>query len=116
MPFEIHPLDRDLMHPAFLLATETFVEGSTLHRALGVRLSEYRDYLRPSFEEIVEEGLSVGAINRESDILVGCLIVTDFHHQLSATIGRIPKFAPLSALTAELTRQYVLKRSIGAGE
>ena len=116
MAFEIRPLDRTLLGPAFTLATQVFIEESTLHRALGVGLGEYRDYLRPSFEEMVGEGLSVAAIDRDSDKLLGCLIVTDFHHQLSAKIDKHPKFAPLSALTAEVTRQYGQKRSISASE
>ncbi|MGI9389290.1 MAG: hypothetical protein ACR2O1_04460 [Boseongicola sp.] len=116
MKFDLRPLDRTYLEPAFKLATRVFIEASTLHRALAVGLNEYQDYLRPSFEKMVDEGLSFAATDAESGRLMGCLIVSDFCNQIAASFPDNPKFAPMSVLTAELTDQYTQKRSISVGE
>ncbi|MDG1431315.1 MAG: hypothetical protein P8Q23_07080, partial [Paracoccaceae bacterium] len=101
---------------AFILATKVFVEHSTLHKALGIRLDEYREYLRPSFEAMVNEGLSVVAISEETNEVVGCLIASDFFHHVSGNEIELGKFGPLSALTNALNRHYASKRQIGERE
>ena len=95
----LHSLDQTQAAAAFDLATEVFVAGSTLHRALGITLGEYRAYLRPSFQQMVAEGLSVVTIDEASGTLLGCLIATDFHSQLAHDTDAPPPFAPLAALT-----------------
>lgn len=101
---------------AFNLASETFAQGSTLHRALGVSLNEYREYLWPSFLTMVEEGLSIVAIDTDTEQVVGCLILSDFQpHVISNEIapGRL---AALSVLTQHLCREYNNHRTIIPGE
>lgn len=101
---------------AFALATEAFIAGSTLHRALGIGLNEYRAYLRPSFEAMVEEDLSVAAFEDEGCKMVGCLILTDFHQPLERKASATGKFAPLAALTQALCAEYNKQRSMTVGE
>lgn len=113
MEIEIRPLESDLIEPAFALATRVFSAGSTVHRALGIGLEEYRAYLRASFEEMVAEGLSVAAIDAATGDMMGCMIVTDFHGQLTDNSCPPAKFAPLAALTGALCDQYA---RIGPGE
>jgi GNAT superfamily N-acetyltransferase len=112
MTVTVHPLDHDTLDAAFEIATAVFVEGSSLHRALAIELNEYRAYLRPAFEAMVREGLSVVA--RENGRIVGCLIATDFHGQSVCSPGVPEKFAPLVALTNALCRRY--PRVTSAGE
>ncbi len=114
--FTIAPLSADKLDSAFDLATDVFIQGSTLHRALKIGLSEYRAYLRPSFEQMIHEGLSVAAFDDETGEIIGCLITTDFFHQSVETEVPHGKFAPLTALTQHLCQQYHSKRQIKAGE
>ena len=101
---------------AFDVATEVFVASSTLHSALGIGLGEYRAYLRPSFNAMAAEGLSVLATDPASGTVVGCLIATDFHHQLDTPFPNNLNFQPLTALGAELARQYQTARSVVPGD
>jgi len=116
MNYEIVPLDKPLVEPAFTLATEVFIQGSTLHRALGIGLEEYRNYLRPSFSAMVAEALSFCAVGCESRELIGCLIATDFSASIDAPVVASGEFAALSALTRELSRSYHEHRAVNAGE
>ena len=116
MTIDIRPLDPDMLEPAFELATHIFIEGSTLHRALGIGLTEYRSYLCSDFRAMVCEGLSVCAIDTTSDELLGCLIVTDVAAQLGARPHIGSAFAPLAALNDELFGQYLKNREISAGD
>lgn len=116
MSFDIRPIDTSLSEAAFLLATQVFAESSTLHRALNISLDEYRDYLRPSFQQMLAEGLSVAALRKENNALVGCIIATDFHRVLNQEPSSHPTFAPLSALTDDLCQRYSRHRNITPGE
>ncbi len=102
----MQPLTGELQEEAFALAAEVFVESSTLHRALGIGLEEYRNYLRQSFAEMLAEDLSVAAVDEKSGRLSGCLIATDFAGQFTAQREPSGRFAPLAALTAALCDQY----------
>jgi len=113
---QIGLLTPDSLEPAFELASEVFVNSSTLHRALNIGLREYRSYLLPSFEQMIDEGLSVMARNDETGEVVGCLIATDFAPQSDEGIEVRGKFTPLAALTQSLCRQYHEHRSIVTGQ
>ncbi len=116
MAVELNLLDAARLDAAFNLATQVFTEASTLHRALKIGLNEYREHLRHPFEMMVSEGLSIAATDNHSCDLVGCLIVTDFSNQLVEKANPSQKFAPLSALTKDLCRQYQRKRLISAAD
>jgi hypothetical protein len=116
MATDIRPLSPDLLEPAFELATRVFTEASTLHRALGISLTDYQRYLRRPFELMANEELSIAASDRATGRLTGCLILTDFINQLNPEPATEPVFAPLAALTGELCRQYRQRRDIKAGE
>ena len=118
---QIRPLTEKDLESAFTLASDVFVRASTLHRALGAGLDEYRRYLRPSFENMITEGLSVGAFEQANNRIIGCLIATDFSRQAmsgerSGDTAAKGKFAPLSALTRALSRPYCTGRTIPEGE
>ncbi|MDJ0613583.1 MAG: hypothetical protein QNJ29_07875 [Rhizobiaceae bacterium] len=116
LTISISILSEEHMAPAFELATEVFVESSTLHQALGISLEEYRIYLRPSFEACVSEEFSIVATEPATGEVIGCLIATDFRQHLNAANTATGKFAPLAALTTELCRQYKSKRTIDPGD
>ena len=116
MTIDVRPLEANHQDAAFDLATRVFVQGSTLHQALGIGLTQYRSYLAASFARMVGEGLSYCAVDGRTGELVGCLIVTDFHGQSGTTGPSDPPFAPIEALTAELAGRYRKHRRIGPGE
>ena len=109
----IRPLTKPDVEPAFLLATEVFQRQSTLHRALGIGLEEYRAYLRPSFHSMTDEALSLVAVDNGKT--VGCLIATDFHgaDQNGETP---PPFDAFSAMADSLGSLYRNHRRFGPGE
>ena len=115
MQVTIQALDAQHQDAAFALATQVFSVSSTLHRALGISLDVYRRYLRPSFDKMADEGLSVVALDTK-DTAVGCMIVTDFHRGLTEEARPDPSFAPIAALTSALCTQYHGHRQIAAGE
>lgn len=116
MGFDVQRYDHALLEPVFDLATRVFIEGSTLHRALGIGVDEYRNYLRSEFESMVNEGYSVVALNDETGELSGCLIVTDFYHQTLEHTTHCSVFPPLRALTSELCQQYSQKTHVRQNE
>ncbi|MEM7075195.1 MAG: hypothetical protein AAF484_08920 [Pseudomonadota bacterium] len=112
-PFRVVPLTTDDLEQSFELVTRVFVDGSTLHRALRIDLDLYRSYLRPSFDAMVAEGLSVMVVEPVSQRILGCLIVTAFAPPVG---GANHRFAPLAALTSELVARYRQKRQLRPGE
>ncbi len=103
------------LEAAFALVTQVFVSGSTLHRALGIELDAYRAYLRPSFEAMVQESLSVVA-EASDGTLQGCMIAVDFHGPAHEAAQPQPPFAPVSALTSALCAEYLRARTFDPGE
>ena len=116
MAQEFAVLDDTHLQSAFELATEVFVRGSTLHKALGIGLEEYRTYLRHSFEEMVLEGISIVAIDDDCGEVVGCMIATDFYKCINLSSDGHAKFEPLAHLSNALCGQFLQSRSIGPGE
>lgn len=116
MPIKITSLTSKHVEAAFTLATEVFIENSTLHKALEIDLKTYRDYLQPCFNAMIAEGISVVAFDRETEAMLGCLIATDFYQHLEPQISPGDPFAPLAALGAALGRQYKLMRTIAPGD
>ncbi|MEM8777204.1 MAG: hypothetical protein AAGF53_19445 [Pseudomonadota bacterium] len=112
--FDIRRLESAHLEQAFHLATEVFAKQSTIHRALGIDLEEYRAYLRPSFTAMVEKQLSIVASDQATGLVLGCLIWTDFYNATFANHSVPKTFSPLVALTAALSAKY--NRTFGPGE
>jgi GNAT superfamily N-acetyltransferase len=115
MPLSLRPLGAEHLTSSFELASRVFATGSTLHLALGIELETYRAYLWPSFQAMLAEGLSVGAFDPDTGALLGCLIVTAFEAALPDAEQTDPRFAALSALTAELVARYQRARPLENG-
>lgn len=116
MGYNIRPLTYEYRQAAFDLATEMFVSGSTLHKALSINLAEYREYLSAPFDAMIAEGHSLVAIDSASHTVLGCLIATDFKGAIGVENSDTPHFAPLSALTNTLCEAYLAHHRISAGE
>ena len=87
MAFDICRLDDRWCEAAFDLATEVFVRHSSLHLAVGATLSSYRAYVAADFYRDVLDGLSLVAIDRLSNTLIGVLLVRDFIKPASVPIN-----------------------------
>jgi len=96
---------------AFDLVVRVFAGQSTLHRALGVEVGAYRRTLRPGFDAMVGEGLSVVAV--EGGAVVGALIACDFHRADAPTPE--PR-TPIAALTDALYARYQRHRATEPGQ
>ena len=75
---EISLLTSQHSFDAFELLCEGFNHGSVLHKAAGISLNEYRDYMRAPFDSMWQQGLSVGTTDTVSGEIVGCLVAGDF--------------------------------------
>ena len=113
MSTNLRPLTPSDHKAAFDLVTEVFVSASTLHKALHINLEEYRTYLKASYDEMASSGLSVVAIDTETEAIIGCLLGYDFHDHINNK-GSVPeKFAPLSALSNALCGSFIKERAPG---
>ena len=114
---EIRPLDASLAEAAFDLASRNFATQSALHVVLDARLDDYRAYLRPTFFDDVNDGLSLAATQAGTGDLVGVLIVRDFRKQRFA--GHLPfqqLYDPVTALFETLEADYLQDRHLKTGE
>lgn len=115
------PLATMHFEDAFMLASDIFAAGSTLHVALGVGRDDYRDYLRPGFFAMLADGLSIGAIDQNTGRLVGVLIAADFHKSVLGETPALaqpidPRLQPIKALSATLEGVYLRQRPSKPGE
>lgn len=101
---------------AFELATSVFVQNSQMHRALKVTLSEYQLYLRPAFDDLISEGLSIGAVEAKSNRLIGCMIVGDYSNQLTSRKTVETRFDPLVAVTEKLRSSFGGRNKVEPGQ
>ena len=101
MKTETWPLDTQDAEVAFDLIASVFARDSSIHKALKIAEDEYRDYLRPSFLAMTDEGHSLVAKSRSGKVL-GCLVATDAYSGSAFVDDASDKFAPISALTRAL--------------
>ena len=72
MRFAICPINETSTASAFELATEVFVRHSHLHKAVGADLRSYRAYKAAGFFRDVADGLSLMAVDRTDNNVIGC--------------------------------------------
>ena len=101
---------------AFELVCEVFVEGSVLHKAVGVSLDEYREYLSGSFQIMLQQGLSLVATDRLNGEVVGCLVACDYTTPVQALTEMPECVKPVSALLQRLDTLYRQQRQITPGD
>ena len=109
-------LDQANAVAAFNLVCDEFANGSVLHKVLGVTPEVYRAYLRDQFFLVIEQNLSLIAINIDKGNILGCLIACDFLGHETPTAQIPARFKPLSALLHQLESEYLKKRSIDTGD
>ena len=103
----ISPVEVADFEEVFAMATSAFAKQSTIHAALGISVDDYAAYLRPSFRSMIDEGLSLKAVNKETGAVLGAIIATDLMECLSPSPPTDPRFAPISALTQRLLKFHI---------
>lgn len=112
--FSITPLSLAHIERAFDLTTKVFAQSSSIHAALSVNMDAYRASLRPSFETMVAQNLSLAACDTDGGLL-GCLIATDLQLALTQSAPNGP-YPEIGALTQELMHRYLAHRQVSPGE
>lgn len=102
----ISPLTNDVSANAFSLVCEQFVDASVLHTATDVTLSEYRHYMRDSFEFMRAQDLSLVAIDTTTNEMLGCLIACDYGTSDQGHTDVPSSLKPINALLQQLDDQY----------
>ena len=70
-------IDNSIAEAAFLFVSEVFVTRSTLHRAINIKIDLYRVYLKASYQQAIDQGLSIVAVDESEQEICGVLIATD---------------------------------------
>ena len=78
MHFVICPINETWTASAFELATEVFLRYSNLHKVVGADLVSYRAYVAAGFYRHVADGLSLMAVDRRENTVMGVPIVCNF--------------------------------------
>ena len=112
----ITPIDAALSKRCLDLASAVFARSSVLHRALGISADRYRDQLHTAFARMIDEGLSLAAIDQPSGEIAGCIIVTDFHSAIPPAPDGSDPLAPVTALTRQLALRYKELRPLPPGK
>ena len=115
MTFEISPIGQSDFEAVFALAVSSFATQSTLHAAVGISVEDYASYLRPSFQDMIDEGLSLKAIDNDNGTVLGAIIATDLVNCLSPSAPSDRRFRPIVALTQSLLQSYVENEALMAG-
>lgn len=113
---EISKLSRENSSPAFSLACKVFAQESVLHKATGVSIEDYREYLNAPFEAMREQQLSLVATDSTTKQVIGCLIACDYAIQIHNPIESPESVKPINALLQQLDKSYRETRRIIPGQ
>lgn len=117
MPLQIMPVTAPYYDSVFDVATSVFATASNLHHALGISVDEYRFYLRVPFMAMLEEDLSLMVVDTAQDQVAAVAVGTDICSQTPSSVSDHPgKLAPVTALSAQLTAQYLAHRQPQPGQ
>ena len=106
----------DKSDAALSLACQVFANGSVLHKALDISIEEYREYMRVPFELMLEQNLSLVAVEADTNMILGCLVACDYTFQVPNKTEVPAKLKPLAALLEELDRSYRKQRPMILGQ
>ena len=70
-------IDDSIAEDAFLFVSEVFAMRSTLHRAINIEIDLCRDYLKAGYQQAIDQGLSIVAVDESEQEICGMLIAKD---------------------------------------
>ena len=110
-------IDNSIAEDAFLFVTEVFATRSTLHRAINIEIDLYRDCLKACYQQAIDQGLSIVAVNESEQEICGALIAKDI--MVPSTTTRplhVKKLLPITKLSRKLDEIYFAQKHISLGD
>ena len=115
-------IDNSIAEDAFLFVSEVFATRSTLHRAINIEIDLYRDYLKVGYQQAIDQGLSIVAVDESEqeicrvlfakDIIAKDIMVSDTTTQ----VLQVKKLLPITKLTKNRDEIYFAPRQINHGD
>ena len=116
-------IDNSIAEDAFLFVSEVFAARSTLHRAINIEIDLYRDYLKAGYQQAIDQGLSIVAVDESEQEICGVLIAKDIIAKditVSDTTTQVlqvkKKLLPITKLSQQLDEIYFAQRQINRGD
>ena len=110
-------IDNSIAEDAFLFLSAVFATRSTLHRAINIEIDVYRDYLKASYQQAIDQGLSIVAVDESEKDICGVLIAKDIIASDKTTrVLQVKKLLPITKLSQKLDEIYFAQRQITVGD
>ena len=115
-------IDSSIAEDAFLFVSAVFATRSTLHRAINIEIDVYRDYLKASYQQAIDQGLSIVAVDESEKEICGVLIAKDIIVKDIIASGKttrvlqVKKLLPITKLSQKLDEIYFAQRQINLGD
>ncbi|MDC1120645.1 hypothetical protein OAT72_02110 [Alphaproteobacteria bacterium] len=115
-------IDNSIAEDAFLFVSEVFATRSTLHRAINIEIDVYRDYLKASYQQAIDQGLSIVAVDESEKEICGVLIAKDIiakdiiASNKTTRVLQVKKLLPITKLSQKLDEIYYAQRQITFGD
>ena len=110
-------IDSSIAEDAFLFVSAVFATRSTLHRAINIEIDVYRDYLKASYQQAIDQGLSIVAVDESEKDICGVLIAKDiFASDRTTPVLQVKKLLPITKLSQKLDEIYFAQRQITVGD
>ena len=115
-------IDNSIAEDAFLFVSEVFATRSTQHRAINTEIDLYRDYLKAGYQQAIDQGLSIVAVDESEQEICGVLIAKDIIAKdimISDTKTQVlqaKKLLPITKLSQKLDEIYFAQRQINLGD
>lgn len=115
-------IDNSIAEGAFLFVSEVFATRSTLHRAINIEIDLYRDYLKAGYQQAIDQGLSIVAVDESEQEICGVLIAKDIIAKdimvsdTTTQVLQVKKLLPITKLSQKLDEIYLTQRQINLGD
>ena len=115
-------IDNSIAKDAFLFVSEVFAARSTLHRAINIEIDLYRDYLKAGYQQAIDQGLSIVAVDESEQEICGVLIAKDIIAKdimvsdTTTQVLQVKKLLPITKLTKNLDEIYFAPRQTNLGD
>jgi hypothetical protein len=115
-------IDNSIAKDAFLFVSEVFAARSTLHRAINIEIDLYRDYLKAGYQQAIDQGLSIVAVDESEQEICGVLIAKDIIAKdimvsdTTTQVLQVKKLLPITKLSQKLDEIYLTQRQINLGD
>ena len=110
-------IENSIAEAAFLFVSEVFVTRSTLYSAINIEINLYRDYLKAGYQQAIDHGLSIVAVDESEQEICGVLIAKDIVVSDKMTqVLQAKKLLPITKLSQKLDEIYFAQRQINLGD